>query len=251
MSSHFACVGFPVTDMEGYWALARRAAAEGVRTVTPAGGALVRWAVGTGPEVWAQIDPAGDVVGATPYFSPSDSFRISVTGSGEDPGARLEGWIDGWLEPSEEDEPYSGIFPLRINLVDYAVSSRRLTQYPALHRVELIALAHEADVYDDEAAYKAAPGDTFRFPMQSFVSTAHSSADDPQPFAEATALASGKVSEAALVINPATEATFWRVALETQGMTLTVFIAPGDINGPIRPSQILSGGFWLLGHLLD
>lgn len=251
MSSHFACVGFPVTDMEGYWALARRAAAEGVRMETPAGGALVRWAVGNGPEVWTQVDPAGDVVGATPYFSPSASFRISVTGSGEDPEERFEGWIDGWLEPTEEDEPFSGLFPLRITLVDYAISSRRLTRYPALHRVELIALAHEADVFADEAAYKAAPGDVFRLPMQSFVSTAHSSADEPQPFAEATALASGTVIEAASMINPATEATFWRVGLATQSMTLPGFIAPADAGGAIRPGQILSGGFWLLGRLLD
>jgi hypothetical protein len=251
VSSHFACIGFPVSDMEGYWTLARRAAAEGQRTETPSGGALVRWAVGNGPEVWAQIDPAGDLVGATPFFSTAVSFKISVTGSGEDPAEHMDGWVDGWLEPREEDEPYSGVFPLRITLVDFAISSRRLTRFPALHTVELAALAHEVDLYEDETAYKAAPGDVFRLPVQSFVSTAHSSVDEPQPFAEATALASGTIREAALMINPATDATFWRGALATQGVTLPVLVAPGDVTGPLRPGQILSGGFWLLGRLLD
>ncbi|MGH2349865.1 MAG: hypothetical protein ACRDFT_10440 [bacterium] len=249
MSSHFACIGFPVTDVEEYWALARRAAAEGLRMETPNGGALVRWAVGNGPEVWAQIDPAGDLVGAAPFFSTNISFKISVTGSGEDPDEHMDGWVDGWLEPSEEDEPYSGVFPLRINLVDFALSSRRLTQFPALHTVELAALAHEADLYEDEAAYKAAPGEVFRLPAQSFVSTAHSSVDEPQPFAEATALASGIIREAARMTNPASDATFWRAALATQGVTLPVFVAPGDLSGPVRAGQILSGGFWLLGRL--
>jgi len=251
MSSHFACIGFPVSDMEGYWALARRAAAEGVRMETPNGGALVRWAVGADAEVWAQIDPAGDLVGATPFFSTNVLFKISVTGSGEDPEEHMDGWVDGWLEPSEEDEPYSGVFPLRISLVDFALSSRRLTRFPALHAVELAALAHEADLYDDEAAYKAAPGEVFRLPVQSFVSTAHSGVDEPQPFAEATALASGTIREATLMINPATDATFWRLALATQGVTLPAFVAPGDVTGPLRSGQILSGGFWLLGRLLD
>ncbi|HEY3247974.1 MAG TPA: hypothetical protein VGK88_06770 [bacterium] len=237
--------------MEGYWALARRAAAEGVRAETPAGGALVRWTAGNGPEVWAQVDPGGDVVGATPYLSTSGSFRISVTGSGEDPEERMDGWIDGWLEPAENDEPYSGVFPLRVNLVDFALSSRRLTTYPALHTVELIALAHEVDLYDDEAAYRAAPGEVFRLPVQSFVSTAHSSVDEPAPFAEATALASGIVRDAALLVNPVTDATFWRIALATQGVTLQACIAPADAGGPVRRGQILSGGFWLLGRLLD
>ncbi len=251
MSSHFACIGFPVEDMTAYWALAHRAAAEGVRTETPSGGALARWAVGNGPEVWAQIDPAGAVVGATPYFSTNASFKISVTGSGEDPDERLEGWIDGWLEPSEDDEPYSGVFPLRVTLVDYAISSRRLTRFPALHTVELIALAHEADVYADEAAYRAAPGEVYRLPIQSFVSTAHSAADEPEPFAEATALASGLVREAALLINPVTEATFWRIALATQGVTLQAFAVPADLGGPVEIGQIFTGGFWLLGRLVD
>ncbi len=53
------------------------------------------------------------------------------------------------------------------------------------------------------------------------------------------------------LVNPATEATFWRIALATQGVTLPAFVAPGDLSGPVRQGQILSGGFWLLGRLLD
>lgn len=153
----------------------------------------------------------------------------------------MDGWIDGWLEPTEEHEPYSGVFPLRINLVDFAVSSRRLTNFPATHTVELVALAHEADLYYDETAYRTAPGEVYRLPVQSFVSTAHSAADEPEPFAEA----------AALMINPATDATFWRIALATQGVTLQTFVAPADLSGPVRQGQILSGGFWLLGRLIE
>lgn len=258
MSSHFSCIGFTVDDMDAYRALAKQAAAEGERMPVPGGGTLVRWTPGPallpgkgqGPEIWAHVNPNGEVVAATPYFSTGFSHRIAVTAIGDDPDESADGWIDGWLDPSEEDEPYSGVLPLRVGLVDYAISRSRVTTFPSVHEIELSALAHEADLFTDPDAYRSAPGDSYRMPLPSFVSTAHFGADEPEEFQESTALASGTIEDARLLTNPVTERPFWWIRLATQGTSLHICADPETLGGEARAGQILAGGFWMLGRLL-
>lgn len=251
MSSHFSTIGFPVRNMEEYWALARRATEAGVRNATPDGSALVRWAVDSGPEIWTNISRGGDVLGAVPFFSTGTSYRMSVTATGDDPDEEMEGWIDGWLEPSEDDEPFSGAFPLRVSLVNYALARSRLGVFPSVHRLEVVALAHEADLFEDEAAYASAPGEIYRVPIGSFVSSAHFAADDEeQAFSEATALVTGRITSARLLTNPATAQSFWWVQLAVGGVTLHTFADGETLGGEPLEGQILGGSFWLLGRLL-
>lgn len=237
--------------MEEYWALAKRASEIGVRNSSPDGSALVRWAVDTGPEIWTHIDRAGEVVGAVPFFSTKTVYRISVTGTGEDPDEEMEGWIDGWLEPSEDDEPYSGAFPLRVSLVNYALARHRLTTFPSVHRIELVALAHEADLYKDEAAYSKAPGEVYRPPVGIFASSAHFAADgESQSFSEATALLTARISSARLLMNAETSESYWWIQVSVGGVTLHTFADRETLGGEPLEGQILSGSFWLLGRLL-
>lgn len=251
MSSHFACIGFPVQDMEGYWALARRAAQEGRREAAADGSALVRWAPGTGVEIWAHLTRAGDVVGAVPFYSTGLPNRMSVIGTGDDPDEEMEGWIDGWLEPVEEDEPYSGAFPLRADLVNYALVRTRLVSFPTLRRIELAALAHEAELFADEASYARAPGDMYRVPLGSFTSAAHFGADEATDAAqESTALFSGRILAAQRQANPVTGAGFWWIQIAPQGVTLHVFADQETLGGEPAPGGILSGSFWMLARLL-
>lgn len=252
MSSHFTCIGFPVEDMDAYWALARRAAAEGTRFPVPDGSALVRWTPGppsTGPEIWAQVAPGGDVTGATPFFATGAPYAIAITGVGEDPDEPLDGWIDGWLEPREVDEPFSGAFPLRTNLVDFALVRTRITTFPMPGRVEIAALTSEAELYDNESAYRAAPGEIYRPPVESFASAAHASVDDTPTFQEPTALASGRITQARLLINPGTESPYWWVQLSVRGVTLHVFADRETLGREPREGYILSGSFWLVGKM--
>ncbi len=270
MSSHFSCIGFPVDDMDAYWALARRAAAEGTRLPVPDGGALVRWAPGltlpspppgrgerggthpgpasTGPEIWAQVDQTGEVTGATPFFAIGVPHTVAITGIGEDPDEPLDGWIDGWLEPAEVDEPYSGVFPLRVDLVDFAAVRSRITTFPTTRRVEIAALTHEAELYENESAYRTAPGETYRPPLDSFASTAHTGIDETPDFAEATALASGRIAQARLLINPVSEAPYWWLQVSLRGVTLHAFADRETLGKEPRAGHILWASFWLVGR---
>lgn len=251
MSSHFSAVGFPVRNMDAYWALARRAAASGVRNRAPDGTTLVRWAADSGPEIWSHVNRAGDVVGALPFFSTGTAYRLAVTGTGDDPEEEMEGWVDGWLEPSDEDEPYSGAFPLRISLVNYALARHRLTTFPSIQQIELVALAHEADLFRDDAAYRDAPEDVYRVPLGSIVSAAHFGADvDAELFSEATAVLSGPIDSARLLTNPTTTEPYWWVQVTVRGVHLHTFADRETLGGEPAAGQIVAGSYWMLGRLL-
>jgi hypothetical protein len=249
MSSHFTAIGFPVREMREYWALARKAAQSGEHLEIPGGRRLVRWAPGGGPEIWAQTDADGEPLIATPFFASDDTYRIALTGAGPADDEGFEGWIDGWLNPTEEDEPYSGVFPLRIDLVNYAL--RKTTLLPdAVVALRLVVILHEAILYPDAEAYEAVKDVSYRPPVQSFASSIHFGVDEPTGDADATALVTGYVSESREMTNPATGATFWWMRIATTGVTLSLVADREVLPADPRAGMVLSGSGWVLGEVL-
>jgi hypothetical protein len=249
MSSHFTAIGFPVREMREYWALAQRAAKAGDRINLSDGRALVRWAPGGGPEIWAQVDAAGEALLATPFFATDDTYRIAVTGEGASDDEGLEGWIDGWLNPTEEDEPYSGVFPLRVDLVNYAAVQTQLRPERVVG-LRLVIILHEATLYPDAKAYEAVQEMSYRPPVQSFASSIHHSLEETSEDIDATALVTGYVAEARQLTNAATGAPFWWIRIATTGVTLSL-VADHEVL-PVEPraGMVLSGSGWVLGEVV-
>ncbi len=249
MSSHFTAIGFPVREMPEYWALARKAAQSGDRTDLPGGRRLVRWAPGGGPEIWAQTSENGEALVATPFFATDDTYRIAITGAGASDEEGFEGWVDGWLNPTEEDEPYSGVFPLRVDLVNYGVH-RAAMRPETVVALRLAIILHDATLYPDDSAYEAVKGVTYRPPVQSFASSIHFGVDEPTGDADATALVTGYISESTEMTNPATGAPYWWMRLATTGVTLSVVADREVLPADPRAGMVLSGSGWVLGEVL-
>lgn len=248
MSSHFSAVGFPVREMRDYWALAERAARAGSLVHASRGHRLVRWAPGGGPEIWVQTTDDGRPVAATPFFATDDVYRLAVTGSGpSDAGEEADGWVDGWLEPAEADEPYSGLFPLRVDLVNYAAVR---PQEGDVLRLRMVLILHEVSLYPDAAAYAALQRAEYRPPLESFMSAAHHVLDEPPTAADATALVTGPVVEARDLVNPATGASYWWMRVGLRGVTVSVVGDPGLLPTAPRAGMILSGSGWVLGEAI-
>jgi hypothetical protein len=249
VSSHFTAIGFPVREMREYWALARRAAESGQRFALSGGRALARWAPGGGPEIWVELSAAGEPVAATPFFATDDAYRIALTGHGASGDGDVEGWVDGWLNPTEDDEPYSGLFPLRVDLVNYALALPRLGTRPVLP-LRLAVILHEVTLYPDAEAYEAVKEVSYRPPVQSFASSLHHSLDDPRADPDATALVTGYVAEAREMTNAATGAAFWWVRIATEGVTLSLLGDREVLPAGPHAGMVLSGSGWVLGEAL-
>ncbi len=249
MSSHFTAIGFPVREMREYWALARKAAQSGERVDLPGGRRLVRWAPGGGPEIWAQTTEAGEALVATPFFATDDTYRIAITGAGPSDEEGFEGWVDGWLNPTEENEPYSGLFPLRIDLVNYAARKAGLRPESVV-ALRLIIILHEATLYPDAKAYEAVKDVTYRPPVQSFASSIHFGVDEPSGDADATAVVTGYINESTEMTNPATDARYWWMRLATTEVTLPLVADREVLPTDPRAGMVLSGSGWVLGEVL-
>jgi hypothetical protein len=250
MSSHFHAVGFPVREMRDYWRLGQRAVAAGERLGIAGGHSLFRWAPGGGPEIWALADAAGEVVSATPFFATDDAYRLAVTGSGASDERGLEGWVDGWLNPTEDDEPFSGAFPMRVDVVNYALVARRL-HAGAVVPLRLILLLHEATLYPAEAAYAAVREREYRPPLPSVSSSAHFEVGAAGEELEATALVVGRVVEARELVNTVTDAAFWWMRLGAP-LDLTLPAAADREVLPVEPrvGNVVAASGWVLGQVL-
>lgn len=249
MSSHFTAIGFPVREMREYWALAQTAAQAGERVPAAEGRVLVRWAPGGGPEIWAQTTPSGEAVTVTPFFATDETYRVALTGSGASDDEGYEGWIDGWLNPVEDDEPYSGVFPLRVDLVNYAQVRARLRP-GAVAALRLVVILHEASLYPDAAAYEAVKEVSYRPPVQSFASSIYFGVDEPPDDADATALVTGVIGEANQMANAATGAPFWWIRLATAGVTISLVADRDVLPTDPRAGMVLSGSGWVIGEAL-
>ncbi len=165
-------------------------------------------------------------------------------------GAEERGQIDGWLNPTEEDEPFSGAFPLRVDLVNYAIVRDTLREDTVVP-LRLVLILHEATLYPDAQAYAAVKEFSYLLPVQSFTSSVHFGVEEPAPDAEATALVCGFISESRELTNVATGAAFWWIRVATTAVTLSVTADREVFPADPRVGQVLSGSGWVLGEVLS
>lgn len=250
MSSHFAAIGFPVREMADYRALLQEAAARGRHLPLAGDGALARWEVGGGPEVWALIDPSGYPLEATPFYAAGRTYRLALTAYGEDHEEEQAGWVEGWLEPREPDEPLSGLFPVRMDLVDFPLA-RPALRTGAVLTVEFVGLVHDARLFPSAAAYEAVRQMTYQPPVRSFVAVGSHTADaEPGVEPEATALITGVVARARLLTNAATDAPYWRLDVASE-VEVTVLADRETLPGEPRPDNVLAASCWVVGRTVS
>jgi hypothetical protein len=232
--------------MRQYEALMQSAVARGTRLPLPGGGTLVRWEVGEGPEIWVLLDAAGKAIDATPFYHTGSTRRVAVTAAGEDPDEEEQGWVEGWVEPVEPDEPISGAFPVRVEVVNFPLVRQHLRP-GAIVPVDFCGIAHEAVLFPDAAAYAAARQVQYQPPIQSFLSVAHYAADEPQEQPEATALISGFVEESRLLTNRETGAPFWRLRVATEKEEVWVLADGETLPATPQAGNVVSASCWIVG----
>lgn len=251
MSSFFDCLGFSIRKAAEVRALANRAAREGYAMPSDLGMGLRCWRVGSGVELWTEIAPSGEVLGVLPFFDAGSPHVTAVTACEPDPDNPEEGWIEGWLHPTEVDEPYSGVFPVIADLVDFLSASPRLTNLPLTVSLRLVGLTFDAETHEDALSLaEVARGTGFRLPPQSFASSQHVALDGGLSLERPDAMAvfSGTITAASRVINPLTGLAFWHLKV-TVGKAVLDFCTPAEAVGEALPGMVLQSSAWMLGSV--
>lgn len=248
MTTHYSCLGFPVRTMDDVTRLGKKAARGGERLLLPDGGAMARWRPGANIEVWVHLNAQGNVLAVNPFFTGCPPQTLAVTSLGQDPESAEDAWVEGWINPAEEDEPFSGAFPLYADLADYPLSRPRLTQLPRNVSFRLAAFAHEATTFPDAQAYQAAQSPGYAFPVGSFNSVEHVALGEGEERPEATALIVAEIAAARLLSNPDSNEPFWWLQVAPQRVPLDVVVDPALLRAA-RAGEIFQGVCWITGRL--
>jgi|FaiFalDrversion2_1042247.scaffolds.fasta_scaffold00082_9 hypothetical protein len=251
--NYYACVGFAVRDAAELARLAEQTARVGRPVGRDPALGLRMWSVGQGVELWAEVGPREEALGVLPFYDSGRDHLLSVVGCGADPDHPEEGWAEGWINPAEAEEPYSGAFPLVCDLVNYLAVAPFLDPLPRLVRARLTVFLHEARAFPDALAVaEEALRAGFRLPPYTFASTPYFSLDEPaapeRP--EATAVLSGRVVRAVLETNPHTGIPFLILSVDT-GKVILDTVAPPDLLPGIREEMFLQAGGWVLAKIPD
>lgn len=250
MVSHFSSIGFDVTSEEELISLAERVAGWAqIIEVKP--GRYLRWAPGTGEQLWLQLDRQGRLVGVHPHFAGKSSVRVRLEGKVfREADTPLDGAFRGWANP-QGDTPDTGDYPFVFDCPDARVYGD--LALPAMATVQIAAFAHKVSVYESREAYDASQAsETLKFASRSFIPAGlFSSGGGATEPPEAHAIFTGHVLETAKQRNSLTGLTFRWALVDTLGGTFDVVIDPSLLSDAPRPGGVLSGSFWLSGRLLS
>jgi hypothetical protein len=246
--SHFSSIGFEVASAADMQALIDRIV-EDSEYLEARGGTYVIWQAGDGPELWLQCDEEDTVMGLNPHYVGPSRVRVGLVAPVERPGqTALDGSFYGWVNPRGEDFS-EGDYPLVFDCPDAAALAVEL---PCVTAVQLSAFAHHLEVWDDVEAYDRGQTEP-KFASQSFVPAGlfRGEGEEEAGPPVAYAMFTGHVTAAEERHNPLTGKPYWYAAVATLGGTVDVVIAGELVTRPLAVGNVLSGGFWLSGQVIQ
>jgi hypothetical protein len=248
--SHFSSIGLEVASAADMQALIDRIV-DDAEYVEARGGVYVVWQAGDGPELWLQCDEENTVIGLCPHFIGTSRVRVGMIAPAERPGqTALDGSFYAWVNPRGEDFT-EGDYPVVFDCPDAAALELEL---PCETTVQLAAFAHHLEVWDDVATYEREQTGEQKFASQSFVPAGlfrgGSEGEEPGP-PVAYALFTGHVVAAEARHNPLSGQPYWYAAVATLGGTIDVVAAAELVTRPLQVGNVLTGGFWLSGQVLQ
>jgi hypothetical protein len=247
MPSHLSTIGFEVSTPDDLAALAERVVPH-TQAIRAPGGRYLRWAGDGGEELWLQVDRRGEIIGITPHFSGKSSVRVGLQGRVEQKHhTALNGAFQGWADP-DDHESGRGAYPFVFDVPDAAAYDSLVL--PCVVDAQIAAFAHDIAVYDSAEAYDAAQAEkAIRYASRSFFPGGMLSLAADAFGADAAAIFTGSVVEAASRTNSLTGQGFYWALVDTFGGTYDV-VFDRSFGLPVPAAgAVLSGAFWLSGRL--
>jgi hypothetical protein len=244
VANDFEAVGFSIGSQEQFAAICKEQAAKWPRTPTPVGGWYVPVGAG-GPELWVQMSPDGEIVGAHPHFSGPSRFRIrfqSLVKSESDTP------LDGTLSCTMVDDQ-EGV-PMVLDVPDFRLHAAWLAPQ-TLCTVQIAAFQRGFSIFDTDEAFKASkmgmlsPDGAF-IPSGMFIPQGQKVA---QPRNEA--FFAGRLQSAAVHPNSVTGAEVLVLTVKTLGGTVEIPVPRSERPVLPAPNSIVCGGFALSARLIE
>jgi hypothetical protein len=251
MASHFSSIGFPITTMEEAEEIANRITPEAT-PIEVKNGTYLRWAPGSGEELWLLRNRRGATIGLNPHFTGSSSVRIGlverVERRGESP---LDGAFFAWA--GVDDDPSDGECQLVFDCPDAA--SHAGLQLPALATGQIAAFAHSIEVHASQEEFDTSQEQAdVPFASQSFFPAGlfadELDTDGDADASTSEAIFTGHVVDSSIRTNSLTNVQYVWAAVETLGGVYDVVVGQDLLSEPPANGAVVMGSFWLSGRLV-
>jgi hypothetical protein len=241
--SHLSDIGFGFESPQEFLEFVQKVVnADGNTGFTSPNGHYMLWSTGSGVELWIHADSDLQLNGCGIHYRGEGRIRAHITQtflSGDTP---LHGCLYGWLNPTDENNPYTGELPFAASVPNFDLIAEPLLRSPMVTLQIAAFVEKELRCYMSDGAYhsvrgrSAAPSEVFEpdWPQgePSF---------DPSP----QALCGGRVLSVEMKTNPSTNLEFCAMVLKTRGGTIDMVADPETLRGRPVVGGIVQGNCWL------
>jgi len=249
MPSHLSDIGFDLRSQEDFEQLAVKTCNQGQRFRTT-DGTYIKWSLGLGIELWAQLDQHDEIIGLHPHFRGNARMRVNIVNEIKRPNSTiLDAAYYGWANPSD-DGMENGDFPFVFDVPNYKIQAPRMGSVAV---VQLAAFAHELESYSSIEEFDRSQGEGFGgYASKSFIPSGlfTPEGEDTVP-PEAYAIFAGHVLETSLIRNPVTATDFCWAHVSTYGGEVDVVADPVLLNNVVVKGGVVKGSFWLSGVVIE
>ncbi len=204
----------------------------------------------SGAELWLQFNNDLECIGMNPHFNGISKRKICITHSIPRTENILDGRLHCWADPSETDNPDSGMYPFIFDLPDMGFVGN--IEFPKNFDAQLVGFPFELVVFKNEQEYQNSQDEEPIFASQSFIPIGlFSMEEEEQPSAnqDAIGLLTGIIKEVERKKNELSGHEFWWMLVDTLGGEIDVVADPEYFEEPPSVGGVVQGQFWLSGRL--
>jgi hypothetical protein len=245
MPNHFSSIGV-AGDRDGVMSAVVRVASR-TAGIDGSDGARVHLAVDDSDAAIAvTINADGQIQCAKPYLDgPALPTRVRLTGFVEDQGCLYCSVV--LFEVLDDSDEM--VFPLAVELPDVATRLPGLTTERVLD-VQVSGIAESLELYADEAAYTATePVFAPRSLVPSGMFTPGVPAGEDSAPPRAKAIVTGVVAAASRRHNETFGGDFWRLDLDTYGMSMPIAVDPELVELDPAVGNVCNAEVWLVARV--
>jgi hypothetical protein len=249
MATNWSDLGFQVQNGSELEGLARKCHQNG-RASRCSQGLYIVWALGSGIEVWAQLNKREELIGLNPHFAGKTRLSAGLMERITRHGFPMDGGFRAVAQPYGSD-PIRGVFPFIFDVPDFLLQHELAV--PAIHSVQLAAFAQQCALYLNEADMAA------RTARMALTLTPHTflpmglRGENGEPLAEPlpSAMFCGPVLDASLSTNPISKTQFWWLKVQSAAGEVDVVADAELLPRGARSGMLLQCTAWLSGRVMN
>lgn len=249
--SNFSNIGFNVTTQEELQQLLRKVYRTS-KQIKISEGVYSVFTDASGSQLFMQFNKKNEFLGVNPHFKGKSRRTVCLIHTIDRPESELDGAFQCWADPSEENNPDSGLYPFVFDLPDFKTIGQ--IDFPKNFDIQLTAFAQELSVYDSEEEYDESQTSDLKWATQSFVPSGLFSfgeeEKDPSP-PQATGIFTGIIRQFEKKRNELTGDEFYWLLVDTLGGEVDIVADIRYFEKTPIANGIVQGAFWLSGQLID